>query len=196
MSIISHYVINLDVFFSIDSCECQEKSPFFPSGGTTPPFPWIVPVTCRWDKGSQNNLTNKHVDVVGKVSRREGTPGFSTNLWRFRNLWNSRVVVQQELGFSWGRNVERVNWNIKSIFKMILYDDMLYRLSTRTCLKQFYCITTMPFWLGITWSILGVILLESVSFHCKSLSSYTLNLILSSTSTSENAKSIDFRMLK
>ena len=55
-----------------------------------------------------------------------------------------------------------------------------------TCLKQFYYITTMPFWLGITWSILGVILLKSVSFHCKSLSSYTSNLILSSTSTSQN----------
>lgn len=53
----------------------------FLSGRTTPPFPWIVQVTCRWDKGSQNNLTNKHVDVIVEVSRREGTPGFSTNLF-------------------------------------------------------------------------------------------------------------------
>ena len=53
----------------------------------------------------------------------------------------------------------------------------------------------------VTWNHMislegdGQVLNVFKCFHCKSLSSYTLNLILSSTSTSENSKLIDFRTL-
>ena len=61
------------------------------------PFPWIVPVACRWDKGSQNNLS---LVAWRKVPGGRGTPGFFNKPLESWKLYS--LLSNKNLGFRGG----------------------------------------------------------------------------------------------